>query len=144
VSRICAFFGNKDAGDRDQSGKLYHVRVPAPYPAAWHLIPGSSLLCRGLPAAAKIFWLFCALLWGELPGTGAFSAIPADHQSSGQSYLACLVGTGWIFYPQRPGSTNSHRSTSADGLCLSPFCLKKQKKMIWGKKPAVYAGGAVR
>lgn len=94
----------------------------APYP--WLHSPRS-----GLPAAAKTLCLFCALFWGELPETGAFFAIPiASHQSSNQSYLACLVGTGWIFCLQRPGSTDSHRSFSAACLCLSPFCLKEEKQ----------------
>lgn len=105
-------------------------------PRSWHL--------RLQPAAAKIFWLFCALLWGELPGTGAFSAIPiAKHQSLSQSHLAWLAGTGWIFYLQRPGSTDSQTSISIDGLCLSPFCLKEQRKES-GEKAAVHTGGAVR
>lgn len=110
-----------------------HLRVPAPQPTAWHLILGFSLWCHGLPTAAKIFWLFCALLWGELPGIGACSAIPvANHQSSSQSYLACIMGTGWSFYLQRPGSTDSLRSISTDGLFIS-LLFEGTKQIIWGK-----------
>lgn len=114
---------------RWRHGSQWRLRVPAPHPAAWDLTRGFSWRCRGLPAAAKIFWLFCALLQGELPGTGAFAAITvANHQSWSQPYLACPVGTGWISSPQRSGSTDLHRSISTDGLCLSPFSLKEEKK----------------
>lgn len=106
-----------------------HLRVPASHPTAWHLILGFSLRCCGLPAAAKIFWSSGALLWGELPGMGDFSAIPvANYQSLSQSYLACLVGTGWIFYLQRPRGTDSHWWT-----VFISFLFEGTKEITWGK-----------
>lgn len=131
---VCwGFFEIKMLETRIRVASSDHLRVPAPQPTAWHLILGSSLWCHGLPTAAKIFWLFCALLWGELPEIGACSAIPvANHQSSSQSYLACIMGTGWSFYLQRPGSTDSLRSISTDGLFIS-FLFEGTTQIIWGK-----------
>lgn len=95
------------------------MTVSAPHLAAWHLLLSFSLRRCGLPAAARIFWLFCAPLRGELPGTGASSAIPiANHQSFSQSHLACLMGTGWVFYLQRPGRLTQKHLHGKDWIYL--------------------------
>lgn len=93
----------------------------APYP--WLPLP-----CSGLPAAAKAFWSLSALRWVARARRGFFAIPVASHQSPNQSCLACLVGTGRIFYLQKPQSTDSHRSFSAACLCLFPFCLKEEKQ----------------
>lgn len=55
----------------------------APYP--WLRLPRS-----GLPAAAKTLCLFCALFWGELPGTGAFFCHPYCEPPKPKSILFSL------------------------------------------------------
>lgn len=131
-SRNCLF--GKQRWWRQRSDPTSHLKVPAPHPTAWPL-PLASL---------AVLWATCSsqdFLVAQCFGmTGAFFA---SHQSSNQSCLVCLVGTGWIFYLQRPGSTDSHRSFSAACLCLSPFCLKEEKQYP-GEKSAVCTGAAVR
>lgn len=90
-------FGTKMLGKEGMGAASWDFfRAPAPRPAAWHLaVDFGWRCCTLLPAAAKISQLLRALAWGELPGPRAFSATPVpNHQSSGQSYLACLIGTG--------------------------------------------------